>query len=34
MGLTLMWYLLGAVAVVPGGWEAGAVEEEPTAELP
>ena len=34
MGPTRVLYLLGAGAVAPGGWEAGATEEEPTEALP
>ena len=34
MGPTQVWYLLGAGAVAPGGWEVGAAEEEATAALP
>ena len=34
MGPTRVWYLLGAGAAAPGGWETGAAEEEPTAVLP
>ena len=33
MGPTLVWYLLGAGTVEPGGWEARAAEKGPTAGL-
>ena len=33
MGPTLVWYLLGVGTIEPGGWEARAVEEGPTAGL-
>ena len=34
VGPTLVWYLLRAGAIVLGGWEAGATEEESTTGLP
>ena len=34
VGLTRVWYLLGAGTAVSGGLEAGAAEEEPTLALP